>query len=259
MAVDQEVQHFIACGYEEYLPHVSIDCVIFGYHESQLKILLLKWKNTDVWCLPGGHVLRTEALHAAAGRIVAERTGLRNLFLQQFHTFGDPDRARLNAEHVQSLSDMTGVLVNEGNWLMDYFVSVGFYALTEFSAVTPMPDLFTESCVWWDVQSLPNLMLDHNVIVQEALKAMRMQLYHQPIGYNLLPDKFTLPEIQVLYETILGKQLDRRNFPKKLLTLGVIRKLNEQRKIGAHRSPYLYELDMEVYRKALAEGMVIAI
>jgi 8-oxo-dGTP diphosphatase len=95
-------------------------------------------------------------------------------------------------------------------------------------------------------------------MIDTALNSLRLQIYHQPIGYNLLPEKFTLPEIHMLYETILDKTLDRRNFPKKLLSLGIIKKLKEQRNIGPHRSPFLYKFDKRKYDDALKTGMVIA-
>ncbi|WP_405520427.1 NrtR DNA-binding winged helix domain-containing protein [Spirosoma sp. KNUC1025] len=103
---------------------------------------------------------------------------------------------------------------------------------------------------------MPDLLFDHNEAVDKALATLRLQIYHQPIGYNLLPEKFTLPEIHTLYETILGKELDQRNFSKKLVSLGLIKKLNEQRAIGPHRSPYLYQFEKETYEDALKQGIV---
>jgi hypothetical protein len=109
------------------------------------------------------------------------------------------------------------------------------------------------------VTELPELLFSHNEVIEKALATMRNQLYLQPIGYNLLPEKFTLPEIQILYETILGKELHRRNFPTKLMSLGILTKLDEKRKIGQHRSPFLYKFDKEKYEEALKNGVVLAI
>jgi ADP-ribose pyrophosphatase YjhB (NUDIX family) len=132
-------------------------------------------------------------------------------------------------------------------------VSVGYYALVEFEEVTPTPDIFTEECRWWNVDEVPLLLFDHNDMIKLALKTLRRQLSYQPIGYNLLPDKFTMPELQQLYETILGESLDRRNFQKRMLGYGILKRLDE-RKVGvAHKAPYLYQFDVENYQKALAE------
>lgn len=240
------------------LTHLSIDCVIFGYHEHQLKVLLLKWKDIDRWSLPGGFIQMNETLLQAAERTLKERTGLDKLFLQQFYTFGNPERSKRNSDEIKHLSGILKEKISKEHWLLERTVSIGYYSVTEYSRVNPQPDIFSESCTWCDIHSVPKLIFDHNDIVDEALKAMRMQIYHQPIGYNLLPEKFTLPEIHDLYETILGKELDRRNFPKKLLSLGIIKKLDERRNIGPHRSPYLYRFDKRKYEKALKEGIIIA-
>jgi hypothetical protein len=143
--------------------------------------------------------------------------------------------------------------------MLDYFVTLGFYTLTEFDMVRPTGEFFTEECQWWDILNLPDLLFDHKLIIEDALKALRLHIYHYPIGYELLPGKFTLPEITALYETILGKKLDDRNFSKKLLATGIITKLSERRYIGPHRSPFLYVFNKARYDEALGNGMVLAI
>jgi len=257
MDTKKQVQLFLQTGHKKILTHLSIDCVVFGYHERQLKVLLLKWKNGP-YSLPGGFIFLNETLEEAAQRISQERTGLSELFLQQFHTFGALNRSQRSAKDIKLLNDMAGKQIDKNNWILERTVSIGYYAVTEYSKVSPHPDLFSESCEWRDVNDIPGLLFDHNLMVQEALKAMRMQIYHQPIGYNLLPKKFTLPEIHDLYETILGKKLDRRNFPKKILSLGIIKKQKERRNIGPHRSPFLYTFDKRNYDKALKNGIAIA-
>jgi 8-oxo-dGTP diphosphatase len=252
-----EFRDLLLNGQERYLKHLSIDCVVFGYHERQLKVLLLKWKELGKWSLPGGFVGLKETLHNAAARILKERTGLDELFLQQFHVFGEPRRSQRTVKEIKFLSNKANLELPKDHWILARTVSIGFYAVAEFSRVTPKADVLSELCGWCDIGELPAMIFDHNEIVAEALKALRMQIYHQPIGYNLLPEKFTLPEIHDLYETILGKKMDRRNFPKKLLSLGIIKKLNKQKKIGAHRSPFLYKFDKPQYEKALKEGMVL--
>lgn len=154
---------------------------------------------------------------------------------------------------------MADVKVDKGSWMLDYFVTLGFYTLTEFEHVKPSGEFSAEECQWWDILNLPALLFDHNLIIEEALKSLRLHIYHYPIGFELLPAKFTLPEITSLYETILEKKLDGRNFSKKLLATGIITKLNERRYIGPHRSPFLYVFNKTRYDEALRNGMVLAI
>ena len=238
-----------------YVPAVSIDCVIFGFHEGQLKVLLLRWKGTDDWSLPGGRIQNEENLDEAAHRGLRERTGLGEIFLQQFHTFGDVARMtrmpRLEGLDTLALSDKT--VAN----LLGRVMSVGYYALVDFATVTPTPDVFTDECRWWDAGQIPSLLFDHNLMVEWALKTLRHQLSYQPIGYNLLPDKFTMPDLQQLYETILGQSLDRRNFQKRMLGYGILERLAERKTKGAHKAPYLYRFDTERYQFALQQEQLM--
>ncbi|CAN5613269.1 NUDIX domain-containing protein [soil metagenome] len=258
MIPENETIEFIENGHKEFLHHLSIDCVLFGYHEHQLKVLLLKWKASDKWTLAGGFIKLEENLRQAAERILKERTGLDKIFLHQFQTFGEPKRSERNTADIAHLSTITNSKITPDHWLLKRTVSIGYYAVTEYSKVNPHTDHLSDACTWWDIEAVPKMIFDHNLILAEALKALRMHIYHQPIGYNLLPEKFTLPEIHDLYETILGKELDRRNFAKKLISLGLIKKLNERRSIGAHRSPFLYKFDKRKYDKALKEGIILA-
>jgi len=138
---------------------------------------------------------------------------------------------------------------------MERFVTIGYCALVEFSKVKPMPDALSDACQWWDVDKVPKLMLDHNNIMEKALESLRFDLNDYPVGLNLLADKFTMPELQQLYETILDKKLDRRNFQKKMLALGILQRLNERKLGGAHKAPYLYRFDKKKYQKALKQGL----
>ena len=257
METEAEIKDFIINGHKHYVPHVSIDCAIFGYHKQQLKLLLIQHKAFDGWCLPGGYIKRSETLVEAANRNVKERTGIANLFLQQFKTFGDPDRAQLKKFDKDRWFDVTGVWIEKDNWLIDQTISIGFYAITDFSQTELLKNRLIEKCAWFDIDHLPKLEFDHDEMVKDALHTVRIQLYHYPIGYNMLPEKFTLAEIQVLYETLLGKKLDARNFPKKLIALELLTKLDEKRKIGAHRSPHLYVFNQEKYQEALKQGIVL--
>ena len=251
----EEVNDFVHNGHKEYLPHMSIDSVIFGYHQQQLKILLLKWKGYEGWGLPGGFIRRREPLSEAGHRILRERTGLSDLFLHQFQVFGDsPYRVRERSP--QEFRERFGLEVKDDNWLFERTIAIGYFALVDYSKVKVQTDFFTMDYHWWDVNDVPNLLFDHNEVVEKALATLRLQIYHQPIGYSLLPEKFTVPEIHSLYQTILGKELDQRNFVKKMVTLGLIKKLEERRNIGPHRAPYLYQFDKETYEEALKEGLV---
>ena len=257
MNSEEEVADFVRNGHLQYLPHVTIDPVIFGYHDQQLKILLLKWIGHNDWGLPGGFIQRREPLSQAAHRILQERTSLTDIFLQQFYTFGDsPYRLEGQSQNARALSETHGRDVDGTSWLFERTLSISYFALVEYSQVTVKTDFFTEDSQWCDVNAIPPLLFDQNEVVEKALMTLRHQIYHQPIGYNLLPEKFTLPEIHTLYETILGKKLDQRNFSKKLIALGLIKRLDEQRAIGPHRSPWLYQFDKEAYEDALKQGIV---
>ncbi|RDC66258.1 NUDIX hydrolase [Adhaeribacter pallidiroseus] len=255
MNTEADVNDFIQNGYQEYLTHLSIDPVILGYHQQQLKILLLKWKGYKDWGLPGGFIKQREPLSKAAHRILKEKTSLSNLFLQQFYVFGDSPY-RVQERSPQEFRDKFNLQVEDDNWLLKRTIAIGYFALVDYSKVRVQTDFFTEDYQWWDVAAVPKLLFDHNEAIDKALLTLRLQIYHQPIGYNLLPEKFTLPEIHSLYESILGKELDQRNFAKKLIALGLIQKLEERRSIGAHRSPYLYQFVKEKYEQALQEGIV---
>ena len=246
-------------GLEKYhLSNLSIDCVIFGYHEKQLKILCTRVGGMKGWLLPGGFIKKTEDIDDAASRILEERTGVKDLYLNQFRVFGKPDRSWRNTEawdELKTVSKPGGKLLK---WLTDRFVSIGYYALTEYSKVTPNPGLFDSECNWFDIYDLPQMLLDHNEIFVEAFKTLQQRLHYEPIGLNLLPEKFTLPELQALYETILEKKLDQRNFTKKLVYLDLIRKTNEKRYIGGHRSPTLYKFIKKEYKRAVEQGIELA-
>lgn len=243
------LSEFFEKGDQFYLPHISIDCVIFGFHDHELKVLLLQWKDSKRWCLPGGFILKDEHIDDAAVRILQNRTNLKNIYLQQFYTFGDPSRERKKHGATQP-ADVKGK-----SWLTERFVTVGYWALVEFSKVDPTPDDFSLDCKWWDINKVPSLILDHNEILKKALSSVRLHIHDYPVGKDLLPQKFTMPDLQTLYETILGKELDRRNFQKKILSLGILERLKERKEGGAHKAPFLYRFDSKKYQQALKQGL----
>lgn len=247
------LKEFYEKGDRYFLSHLSIDCVIFGFHDGLLKVLLLKWRDTNEWCLPGGFILLDEHIEKAAVRIVEQRTGLSNIYLTQFHAFGDPSRQRgKNKTKIPKGA-------KRGSWIMERFVTIGFWALVEYSKVVPIPDEFSSECCWIEVNKVPPLILDHHQILAKALVSVRISLNDYPIGKDLLPNKFTIPELQRLYETVLNKKLDRRNFHKRILSLGILKKLKEKKTGGAHKAPNLYSFEKRHYQKAMKQGLKLGV
>lgn len=259
MTIPENFRDEILYGHKYFLRNVSIDNVILGYHQKELKVLLQRPQGLSKWTVCGGYIKKTETIEEAAARIARDRTGLEDLYLKQFKAFGSPLRTNDGTISSKIIGDLADVKADKGNWMLGYFVTLGFYTLTEFELVKPNGEFYTEDCEWWDILNLPALLFDHKLIIEEALKTLRLHIYHYPIGYELLPAKFTLPEITSLYETILEKKLDKRNFSKKLLATGIITRLSERRYIGPHRSPFLYVFNKTKYDEALRNGMVLAI
>lgn len=254
----EDLKHFFEEGYINYRPNLTVDCAIFGYHGGTLKLLLVKNKVITKWCLPGGFVKKAENLYEAAARTTTERTGIGNLFLKQFKTFGNPGRnSSQGIFDEEKFYELTGLRFEADNWLLGDTVSVGFYAITDIVHSQPKADFISSECRWFSIDELPELGFDHNEMVREALFTMRIDLYHFPIGKNLLQPKFTLKEIKLLYEVLSGKTLNPTNFPNKLISLKLISRLEEKKHIGAHRAPTYYQFNDEVYEKALVEGLVL--
>ena len=233
-------------AYEMYVPHISVDTVIFGFNGDQLKVLLLKMKFNQQYFLPGGYMKKEENLESAAIRILRERTQLDKIFLQEFAVFSELNRSE------EAFKDFPDDL-----WHKKRFISVGYYALVNHKDVSPIGDELSESCDWIFLDELENynITMDHKKIIEKALNTLREQISYKPIGLNLLPEKFTLRELQKLYEAILGRTLNRGNFYRKIKNIGILKKLDEQRKGGAHKAPDLYTFDQENYFKILENGI----
>ena len=233
-------------AYEIYVPHISVDTVIFGFNGDQLKVLLLKMKFNQQWFLPGGYMKKEENLESAAIRILRERTQLDKIFLQEFAVFSELNRSE------ETFKDFPDDL-----WHKKRFISVGYYALVNHKDVSPIGDELSESCDWIILDELEsqNITMDHKQIIEKALNTLREQISYKPIGLNLLPEIFTLPELQKLYEAILGITLNRGNFYRKIKNIGILKKLDEKRKGGAHKAPDLYTFDQENYFKILENGI----
>lgn len=236
-----------------FIPGLSVDNVIFGFHNNQLKVLLLACKDQKHWMLPGGYVLKTESIDVAAERVLLDRTGLHKVYLQQFSVFGDPKRS--SAQLVKGLVKSMDLDETLNQWFLQRFITIGYYALVEFEKVKPIPDPLSLACDWFDIDQLPRLIFDHQAIIEGALIAMRQHLNFQPIGLNLLPSSFPLKSLQLIYETILGKKLDRPNFNRKILSLGILEKKEKQFTGAAHKAPFLYSFRKKEYYKLLKEGI----
>jgi 8-oxo-dGTP diphosphatase len=229
-----------------FLPHLSTDPVVFGFDKSGLKVLLLQMTYRKQWLLPGGYVKKEEDLDDAAKRVLKERAGVSDVYLEEFAVFGKNKRSEFYFEDF-----------DDSLWQKQRFVSIGYYALYNPDNAVLVADELSEKCEWISLSQLNEieLAMDHREIIEKALLTLRERITYKPIGYNLLPEKFTLSELQKLYETILGKELNRGNFYRKIKNLEILRKLNEQRRGGAHKSPDLYSFDEENYKKALENGL----
>ena len=237
---------------EDYMSGLSVDNVIFGFHNNQLRVLLLESINRKDWMLPGGFILKTESVDEASARVLFDRTGLRKVYLQQFEVFGDTNRSQQNFSG--NIGKVLGLPDDLPAWLRQRFITIGYYALVEFDKVKPHPDELSSACVWHEIDRLPPMIYDHKEIVRRALLAMRQHLNYQPIGYNLLPAEFTLKSLQTIYETILNRKLDRANFNRKMLSLGILEKGSKLYTGAAHKAPYLYRFNKKAYFKLLKEG-----
>ncbi|HRQ87372.1 MAG TPA: NUDIX domain-containing protein [Bacteroidia bacterium] len=220
--------------YEYPRPALTVDCVVFGFDGGDLQVLLIRRALEpfkDRWALPGGFVHLDETLDEAARRELEEETGLREVFLEQLHTFGAVDRDP-----------------------RERVVSVAYYALVTPSAATAATD--AAEADWFPVASVPPLAFDHADILAAALERLRDKLRREPVGFELLPAKFTLGQLQRLYEAVLGTALDKRNFRKKVLGYDLLVPLKETHREGAHRPAQLFRFDPAKYRRLKKKGFL---
>ena len=237
-----------------FLPNVSIDCVVIGVDLKQLQILLLKLKEHDLWMLPGGFIHLDEDMDQAATRILEERTGIKLPYLKQFHTFGDVNRNRET-----SFPDVKQMPEGEFKKMIAFvkqrFISSGYLSLIDIRSCAPTPDTLSDQCTLKAVKQLPQLLYDHEEIVEKAMEQLRSRINYMPVGNSLLPEKFTMKEFQTLYEQILNKSLDRGNFQKKMLKLGFLDRHEKQLTGGAHKAPYLYSFNKVRYNELVEKGI----
>jgi hypothetical protein len=223
----------------DFLPSIAIDTVIFGVHEKALKVLLLQYKNTSFFALPGGFLSKKDNLYDAAQKILTDRTGLPEMYLEQFFTFGDYGRS--DPSFMEQIMEANGFSLKKDHFLFRRFISIGYYALVDFTRVVPAPNMWSESCQWYDLTALPHLIQDHQQIIRKALETLQEHLDKRLIGFNLLPEKFTMAELQTVYETILQTKLLRTSFQRKMINLGILEKVDKKLTGGAHKAPYLYK------------------
>lgn len=222
----------------EFLPHIAFDSVIFGFSKGQLKILLMEYHATGWFALPGGFVGRNEDLDQAVQRGLKERTGLENIYLDQFHTFGN--LARHDSAVMKTILSANGHEIPDNFWLLDRFFSIAYYALIDFEKVTLQPDALSDSIGWYAIDELPELILDHQKIVEKALTTLRENLNRKLIGGKLLPEKFTMRELQQVYEVILGEPFRRSSFQRKILSLDIVERHEKLFSGKSHKAPFLY-------------------
>lgn len=231
-------------------PHISVDCVIFGFDGENLKVLLIKREirdpenngNTIIdFKLPGNFITDEEDLEIAACRILHELTGLKNIYLKQLWVFGSPSRISKERD-IKWLRETTGLPIER-------VVTVAYYSLIKIGE--SQEDLVSKNdALWVKLNDISDLALDHFEILQKGLKTLRSRLQNEPVGFELLPKKFTIRQLQNLYEIILGRDLDNRNFRKKILKAQYLVPTIDKEKEVAHKPARLFMFDKQIYEKA---------
>jgi ADP-ribose pyrophosphatase YjhB (NUDIX family) len=238
---------------EEFIPHLAFDSVIFGFNGKQLKILILEYHNTGLFALPGGFVKKDENVNDAVRRGLRERTGLEDIYLEQFYTFGD--LSRFNPDIMQTIIEANGFeMKGHTHWLLDRFVTIAYYALINYNEVEPRPDELSDSINWYAIDDLPPLIFDHRQIVNKALCTLRDNLDRKLVGINLLPQKFTMKELQQVYEAVLGEKLRRTTFQRKMLSLDILERHEKLFSGKAHKAPYLYSFKRTTNQKLFSHA-----
>jgi hypothetical protein len=234
------------------IPHLSVDCVLFGFDKKTLKILLTKRELKDPksgkvefvdYTLLGHHVKENEDLDKAAKRVLKEKTGLEGIYLEQFHTFGK--LGRMNSDKDKLWTSKTNFKI------ADHVISVGYLSLVDSEKIKP--DQQHPNAHWFPVTDLPDLGFDHRYIIETALEKLRLKLSMEPIGFELLTEKFTLTEMQQLYEAVFGRKFDRRNFRKKVGQMKYVIPLDEKQKGVAHKPAQVFIFSRDVYERTKKE------
>lgn len=213
---------------------LTVDCVVFGLGDDDLKVLLIRRQLPPFegkWALPGGFVHLDETVDDAARRELQEETGLDRIYLEQLYTFGAIDRDP-----------------------RERVITIAYYALVRLSDHRVQAATDARDAAWFAMNNLPALAFDHAQILETAHQRLQGKVRYQPIGFELLPQKFTLTQLQKLYEIVLGRVLDKRNFRKKLLGMNILEELDEVETDVAHRAARLYRFDKREYNQMLKQG-----
>lgn len=220
-------------------PNVSVDCVVFGFDNEKLNVLLIEQKLDErekgQFALPGDLIVDEESLDDAANRVLEDLTGISGVFLRQFQAFGDPNR-------VSDIKDLD-FLKSYRRQPQARVITVAYLALVKMDDFQPEASSFAESVFWQELETMPSLAFDHNIILNEALDRLRDDFVNHRTGFELLPELFTLGHIQKLYEIILGKELDKRNFRKKILKEKLVTATNQKQTGVLHKPAILYRLN----------------
>ena len=233
---------------KNFINQVSIDCVIFGYEDRKIKTLVSKLKHKgDFYSLPSGFVFQEEDVESAAERIINERTAITNFYLEQFGVFG-----KANRRHKAFLDKLIELNYPNGydlkikepiyDWFTNRFISIGFYALTDIQNVRPQLSNIDEEIDWYAVDVVPDLIMDHNEILTAAYHSLIQNRDVKANAFKLLPSKFTISEVQEIYEVMLNRAFVRTNFQKKILEMGVLERLEKKFTGAKNKAPYLYKL-----------------
>ncbi len=232
-------------------PNVSVDCVIFGFDLDQLTVLLIdRGEISSAFgprlALPGNLIYDNENLDMAANRVLDELTGLKNIYLEQVGAFGDPDRIHKESdrEWLKSIRAEPEARV----------ITVAYYTLVTMAQYKPQASSFAKNADWVPVNEIKELAFDHFEILQAAKEKLKQKIKIQPIGFNLLPEKFTLSQLHRLYESILDKPLDKRNFRRKIQKLDILTSLREKQRGVPHKPSLLYKFNEEKYQELTQTG-----
>lgn len=224
------------------LSTISVDCVIFGYFENELTVLVrkefvpLNGEIVQEWKLPGNHVRRDEDINATAARILKEQTGLEDIFVKQFMVFSDPDRLKRRPQDFEWVKPR---LIDER------VITVGFYSLLNVNSIDNTK--LIEIAKWENVNEISDLMFDHKDILDEALVKLRYDLIHEPLIFELLPQKFTLTQMQKVYEVIFNTEYDKRNFRRKINKMDYLIQLDETQQGVSHKPARYYSFNRDIY------------
>ena len=225
--------------YKNIIKNLSVDCSVFGFENGSLELLLIKRKRNPFkgsWALPGGFVQHSETLDQAAVRILEETSNVKNIYLEQVHTFSSIDRFPTRR-----------------------VITVAYFALIDPEKHFLKPGVDTTDVKWIKINDNIELPFDHNDIFAKSLVQLRESIRYKPIGFELLPKKFSLTQLQNLYECILDRKLDKRNFRKKILGLNMLIPLNDFQKGVSHRAARLFKFDSGLYNKLKQKGFDFSI